>query len=270
MVNYTTLTTQGFLSSSSFLSASNNFTGNNTFQNYTTFKASLDLHDGTGAKDGSIKMTSAGVLSINTNVPSGSINFSSDNTSGVNFSRATIKENEFNFEVPLTTSISASQYTSFTSTTIGYKTPTGTVLIPALSSGSGINSGQLILAQGVWKIDYTATINITTTMTTLTSLEVFVANSSNVDLDIQLSPHEVAMRDVLSLFEVEDILSHSGNNEMKNSDWDFLCKFAGWDDSYNLWLPYKEVSSNPAMHRYAITNRMRFLIPQRFKHLYRG
>ena len=86
----------------------------------------------------------------------------------------------------------------------------------------------------------------------------------------QLSPHEVAMRDVLSLFEVEDILSHSGNNEMKNSDWDFLCKFAGWDDSYNLWLPYKEVSSNPAMHRYAITNRMRFLIPQRFKHLYRG
>ena len=85
----------------------------------------------------------------------------------------------------------------------------------------------------------------------------------------QLSPQEVAKRDILSLFDVEEILSHSGNTEMKNSDWDFLCKFLGWDESYNLWLPYREVSSNPAMHKYAITNRMRFLIPQRFKHLYR-
>ena len=40
------------------------------------------------------------------------------------------------------------------------------------------------LPTGIWKIDYTATINITTNITTLTTLEVFVANSSNVDLDI--------------------------------------------------------------------------------------
>ena len=70
----------------------------------------------------------------------------------------------------------------------------------------------------------------------------------------QLAPREVAMRDTLSLFDIEEIQSHSGNTEMKNSDWDFLCKFVGWDESYNLWLPFKELSSNPALHQYAIRN----------------
>ena len=94
-------------------------------------------------------------------------------------------EDQFYFQVPLTISIGSSLYSSFTSNTIGYK-KTNTGSSQSLTSGSGVNSGQLAsLDPGVWKIDYTATINITTTMTILTTLEVFVANSANVDLDIQ-------------------------------------------------------------------------------------
>jgi hypothetical protein len=85
----------------------------------------------------------------------------------------------------------------------------------------------------------------------------------------QLSPRDVAKRDILTLFDIEEILNHVGNRSVKKTDWDFLCKFSGWDDAYNLWLPYKELSENEALHRYAIKNRMKFLIPAKFREQYR-
>ena len=124
-------------------------------------------------------------LEIQNEVVSGAINFTTKDSLSSLATRASILEDQFYFQVPLTISIGASLYSSFTSTTIGYKT-SNTGASQTLTSTTGVNSGQLAsLDAGVWKIDYTATITITAPMSVLTTLEVFLANSANVDLDIQ-------------------------------------------------------------------------------------
>ena len=47
------------------------------------------------------------------------------------------------------------------------------------------------------------------------------------------------MRDVLTLFDVEAVLDHIGNPPSggKRSEMEFLVKFLGYDEEYNLWLP---------------------------------
>ena len=82
------------------------------------------------------------------------------------------------------------------------------------------------------------------------------------------SPRDAALRDVLSLFDVERIIDHSGNRKQR-STMDFLCKFTGWGDEYNLWLPYKEVRDIGVLHTYLIQHGMKSLIPDKFKEHYR-
>ena len=87
-------------------------------------------------------MDATGILIINNNVPSGSINFGTDDAGGANYSRATITENEFNFEVPLTFNIDYTYYNpfNFTSNRLGYIT-SNTGSLNTLTSGTGNNSG---------------------------------------------------------------------------------------------------------------------------------
>ena len=82
------------------------------------------------------------------------------------------------------------------------------------------------------------------------------------------SPRDAAMRDVLTLFEVEAVLDHSGDGKLR-SEMDFLVKFKGYDDEYNLWLPYSELRDNRHLHAYLIHRRMRSLIPPKFRDNYR-
>jgi hypothetical protein len=152
-----------------------------TTNNQLTCNSSLYLRD--SANQTKLKQVNTD-LEIQNEVVSGAINFSTTDSLSSLATRASILEDQFYFQVPLTISIGASLYSSFTSGTIGYKT-SNTGSSQTLTS-TAVNSGQLVsLGAGVWKIDYTATINITTTMTTLTTLEVFLASSGNVDLDIQ-------------------------------------------------------------------------------------
>jgi hypothetical protein len=131
-------------------------------------------------------MEATGTLLINNNVPSGSINFGTDNAGWGNQSRATINENEFNFEVPLTFNIDYTYYnpSNFTSNRLGYiTTNTGTTNL--LTTGTANNSGQLNLPAGSWNICYTATVTVTIgTLNTLNSLEIFIADNFNNDLNI--------------------------------------------------------------------------------------
>ena len=76
------------------------------------------------------------------------------------------------------------------------------------------------------------------------------------------SPRDAALRDVLSLFDVERIIDHSGDKK-RRSTMDFLCKFTGWSDEYNLWLPYKELRDIDVLHTYLIQNGMKPLIPRK-------
>ncbi|MEY3751983.1 MAG: hypothetical protein RLZZ354_525 [Pseudomonadota bacterium] len=153
-----------------------------TINTDVVIKSTLYIKDTTNQS----KIDQAGAdLQIENEVVSGAINFNTTDSLSSLATRASILEDQFYFQVPLTISIDASLYSSFTSDTIGYKR-TSTGSSQTLTSTTGVNSGQLTsLDQGVWKIDYTATINITTTMTILTTLEVFLASSGNVDLDIQ-------------------------------------------------------------------------------------
>ena len=67
---------------------------------------------------------------------------------------ATMNYNEFNFEVPLTLTISETFYnpSNFTSTRMGYiMTNTGSSINFA-GTGVGINSGQLSIPAGSWNI----------------------------------------------------------------------------------------------------------------------
>ena len=82
------------------------------------------------------------------------------------------------------------------------------------------------------------------------------------------TPRDAAMRDVLTLFEVEAVLDHSGDGRLR-SQMDFLVKFRGYDEEYNLWLPYHELRDNRHLHAYLIQKRMRSLIPPRFRENYR-
>ena len=76
------------------------------------------------------------------------------------------------------------------------------------------------------------------------------------------------MRDVLTLFEVEAVLEHHGDRNVR-STLDFLVKFHGFDEEHNLWLPYHELRDNRHLHAYLIQNRMRSLIPPKFRDNYR-
>ena len=76
------------------------------------------------------------------------------------------------------------------------------------------------------------------------------------------------MRDVLTLFEVAAVLDHSGDGKLR-SGMDFPVKFRGYDEEYNLWLPYSELRYNRHLHEYLIRKRMRSLISPKFREKYR-
>ncbi len=85
-----------------------------------------------------------------------------------------------------------------------------------------------------------------------------------------LKPKQVALRDVLTLFEVDGILEHSGDKKSKRKELDLLVSFAGFTDEHNLWIPYSEIRDHELLHNYPIRNKMRNLIPDKFKEKYRN
>ena len=86
----------------------------------------------------------------------------------------------------------------------------------------------------------------------------------------QTSPRDVAKRDIISLFDIEEILDHSGTKNDKSSEIDFLVKFVGYDNEHNLWLPYSELRDTSVLHTYLIRNKMKRLIPTKFRDQYRA
>ena len=77
------------------------------------------------------------------------------------------------------------------------------------------------------------------------------------------------MRDVLTLFEVDGILNHSGDKKSKRKELEFLVSFTGFTDEHNLWIPDSEIRDHELLHHYLIRNKMRNLIPDKFKERYR-
>jgi hypothetical protein len=57
------------------------------------------------------------------------------------------------------------------------------------------------------------------------------------------------------------VLAHSGDPKRKSS-LDFLIRWEGYDESEDLWLPWKTVRLNTKVHDYLRTNGMSKLIPK--------
>ena len=74
------------------------------------------------------------------------------------------------------------------------------------------------------------------------------------------SPKAVACKDE-GEWLVEAILDHAGDVSKKSS-LDFLVKWSGLDDSYNRWLPWKELRRNPILHRYLSSRGLGRWIPK--------
>jgi hypothetical protein len=74
------------------------------------------------------------------------------------------------------------------------------------------------------------------------------------------SPKEIACHDD-GEWLVEAILDHAGDTN-KKSTLDFLVRWTGLDDSYNRWLPWKELRKNPILHRYLTDKGLERLIPK--------
>ena len=61
--------------------------------------------------------------------------------------------------------------------------------------------------------------------------------------------------------EIEAIINHTGDPKRKTS-MDFLVRWAGYDESEDLWLPWGEVQSTVQLHAYLRANGMTKLIPK--------
>ena len=73
-----------------------------------------------------------------------------------------------------------------------------------------------------------------------------------------VDPVDIARRDVLSAFTVESISAHSGDTRTNS---EFLVKWAGYDNTHDLWIPYKELRDVVVLHEYLFENNLKNLIP---------
>jgi hypothetical protein len=80
----------------------------------------------------------------------------------------------------------------------------------------------------------------------------FIYDANYVD------PKDIARRDVLSSFVVESILDHTPKSTRTlKSKMEFKVRWEGYNEDYDLWLPFSELRDVPALHRYLWDNGMK-------------
>jgi hypothetical protein len=90
----------------------------------------------------------------------------------------------------------------------------------------------------------------------VSDLKPFVFDHLNTDL------LDIARRDYLEFF-IEKILAMSGDVK-KVSTLDFHVKWLGYDDTFNLWLPCKDLRETDILHSYLRRNNLGNIIPKKF------
>ncbi len=78
-----------------------------------------------------------------------------------------------------------------------------------------------------------------------------------------INPQDIARKDYLEFF-VEKILNISGNIN-RNTTLEFLVKWTGYDDTHNLWVPYKDLRETEVLHQYLKKINLKHLIPKKFQ-----
>ena len=65
-----------------------------------------------------------------------------------------------------------------------------------------------------------------------------------------LQPTEVAARDALDQFIVERVITHKGDPRGKKADIYFKCRWAGYDESFDSWVAWKDCRTTTAVQLY--------------------
>jgi hypothetical protein len=76
----------------------------------------------------------------------------------------------------------------------------------------------------------------------------------------RVNPRNVALRDTQE-FVVERVLEHFGPISKKN-ELEFKVRWLGYGEDTDLWLPWRELRNNPALHRYLHEQHLDRLIPK--------
>jgi hypothetical protein len=85
---------------------------------------------------------------------------------------------------------------------------------------------------------------------------------------IRDDPHEIARKDN-DEEEVEKIVDHT--DVQQKSKMDFKVRWKGYNESHDLWLPWKQLRDNPKLHKYLFDNGMESWIPKEHrKQEYKG
>jgi hypothetical protein len=80
---------------------------------------------------------------------------------------------------------------------------------------------------------------------------------------LNVNPTDIARRDYLEFF-IEKILEMAGDVK-KVSTFDFKVKWLGYDDTYNLWLPWKDLREATILLSYLRAKNVNNLAPKQFK-----
>jgi hypothetical protein len=81
----------------------------------------------------------------------------------------------------------------------------------------------------------------------------------------QIDPKQIAMKTKQEHL-VEKIIAHSGNKNSK-TEMEFKVRWFGEPEENDLWLPWKELKDNSALHNYLSEHRMKALIPYNHKNV---
>jgi hypothetical protein len=73
----------------------------------------------------------------------------------------------------------------------------------------------------------------------------------------------LARKDYLE-FYIEKFIEMAGDPK-KSSTLDFLIKWVGYDDTYNLWLPFSEIRETDTLHSYLREKNLNKLVPRKFR-----
>ena len=94
--------------------------------------------------------------------------------------------------------------------------------------------------------------------------ETHISNIRQFNYDPEwTNPIEIAQHDSQE-FIVEKILEHNGDRTHRNT-MEFKVKWLGYGPEHDSWEPYANLRDIGKLHEYLITNRMKSLIPSKFK-----
>jgi hypothetical protein len=80
---------------------------------------------------------------------------------------------------------------------------------------------------------------------------------------ISIDPDGVANKDY-QLYVVDSILEHIGDPK-HYSQMEFKVRWKGYDDTFNRWLPWRELIHNSILHKYLFENGLKRLIPKKHR-----